>query len=127
MMTNRYFKKVFAMSKFRMLVTSIAMVILSAGAAFAGSFAGTWTGTGTNNFDVSYSETIIINTSGSDLWGTYENSQAPGEKWEMKGSITGSGKAQATVFGLGNSVLYFTLKGNSLTYTWEWGKGKLTK
>ena len=50
-----------------------------------------------------------------------------GEKWEMKGSITGSGKAEATVFGLGNSVLYFTLKGNTLSYTWEWGKGKLTK
>lgn len=115
------------MINFKTLFASIGMVVLSAGLALASPFAGTWTGTGTNNFDVSYAETIIINVSGSDLWGTYENSQAPGEKWEMKGSVTGNGKAQATVFGLGNSVLSFTLKGNTLSYTWEWGKGKLTK
>lgn len=115
------------MLKFKTFIASISMLILSVTMALASPFAGTWTGTGTNNFDVSYSETIIINVSGSDLWGTYENSQAPGEKWEMKGSITGNGKAQATVFGLGNSVLSFTLKGNKLTYTWEWGKGALTE
>lgn len=115
------------MFKIKSIFLSIVFLFASSIAVLASPFAGTWTGTGMNNFDVSYSEIIIINVSGSDLWGTYESSQAPGKKWEMRGAVTGDGKAEATVFGLGNALLSFKLKGGKLTYTWEWGKGSLTK
>ena len=115
------------MSKFKSFFLTIIFVFASALAAHASSFAGTWVGVGTNNFDVSYDEIIIINVSGSDVYGSYESSQQAGTKWEMKGKITGDGTAEATVFGLGNSVLSFRLKGRKLTYTWQWGKGVLEK
>ena len=115
------------MLKLRTLFTSISVVILSATMSLASGFAGTWVGTGKNNFDVSYGETIIMSVSGSSISGSYESSQAAGKKWKISGSITEAGKASVTVFGIGNSVLNMTLKGDTLSYVWEWGTGKLER
>lgn len=115
------------MLRLKTILTAFLFVIIASVQAHASGFGGTWVGVGTNNFGVSYDETIIINVSGSSISGSYENSQQAGTKWDMSGSVTGGGKAQATVFGLDNSVLYFTLMGNKLTYTWEWGSGELMR
>jgi hypothetical protein len=113
-------------SKFRAVFLSVVFILGGAIQAVAGTFDGTWTGTGTNSFGVSYSETIVINVSGSSINGTYESSQSGGPV-KISGKVTGSNTITITVFGQGTAELFMTFNGNNMSYTWEWGTGKLSR
>jgi hypothetical protein len=114
------------MFRLKSLFTAVIFVIAGAVQAMAGTFDGTWVGVGTNKFGVSYDETIVINVSGSSVSGTYESTQSDGPV-KISGKVTGSNTITITVFGIGTAELFMTFSGNAMSYTWEWGTGKLAR
>jgi len=114
------------MFRVKTLIGAVFIMVVGAVQALAGSLDGTWVGIGTNKFGVSYDETIVINVTGSSVSGTYESSQPDGPV-KISGTVTGSNTIKITVFGIGTAELFMTFNGNAMSYTWEWGTGKLAR
>ena len=114
------------MFKLKSIIAAFMFIVIGVSQSLAGTFDGTWVGVGTNNFGVSYDETIIIQSSGSSISGSYESTQSNGPV-KISGSVTGGNTITITVFGNGTAELFMTFKGDTMSYTWEWGTGELSR